>query len=174
MAEPDFDGEAGPAVGRGDQRTVRPTVFGARRLESVMSVPARVSMTRASVTSAAVRFTVATSPATVTDPLAPVTTMASSPFVPSMVMVSISPSPVPLAGVPSRLLSSVVRSVPAMSRTRTESTPARVARSICSTSSRSIVMLPMLRKKRTRCPLAETSKASSTPAPLNVIASSPS
>ena len=46
--------------------------------------------------------------------------------------------------------------------------------SICSTPSVSIVMLPTLRKKRTRSPFADASKFSSALLPLNTIVSAPS
>ena len=54
------------------------------------------------------------------------------------------------------------------------SAPPSALRSMLSTSFRSMTMLPMLRVKRTRPPLAEISKISATLLPLNSIVSVPS
>ena len=92
--------------------------------------------------------------------------------VPLTVTASGWPSPALPVSAAARLASTRSRSVPRTSLTRTVSAPPSAFRSIRSTPSRSIVMLPTLRKNRIRSPLAETSNASAAPAPLNNIASS--
>ena len=91
---------------------------------------------------------------------APKTSMMSSPLVPLTITVSAAASPAVPPIVPARLTLTSVTSVPVRSLTVIVSAPPSALRLIVSTSFRSMTMLPMLRVKRTRPPLAETSKFS--------------
>ena len=119
-------------------------------------------------------FTCAASPTTEAEVPAPKTSMTSSPLVPLTMTVSAWPSPAVPPRVPARSPSSSATSVPDRSLTVIVSVPPRALRSTTSTSSVSITMLPRLRVKRRRPPLAEASKISSPPLPLNSIVSVPS
>jgi hypothetical protein len=93
----------------------------------------------------------------------------SAPFVPSTITWSAAASPRPL---PAGLLSStltLLTSVPLRSWTVTRSAAPRALTSTSSTPSVSIVMLPMLRVKRSLGPLAESSNVWFFVAPFRVI-----
>ena len=110
--------------------------------------------------------------ASAADPFARMLTR-SFPFVPLAVIESGWPSPAPPPIALSRSNSTLVMSVPVRSPTTALSGPPSAWVRIRSTSSRSILMLATSRRNSTRGPLAETSKFSATPAPLNSMMSLP-
>ena len=104
--------------------------------------------------------TSAARPSTAIAPDHALTWIMSAPAVPLAVMVSGCPSPAPPPRTPSRSMFASVTSVPVRSLTTALSAPPSASRSTRSTSLVSMVMLPRLRKKRRRLPLAEKSKIS--------------
>ena len=105
---------------------------------------------------------------------APTTSTMSSPLVPLAITTSAAPSPAVPPIVAARLTLTSVTSVPERSFTVSVSVPPRALRSMASTSSRSMTMLPRLRVNSTRPPLAEAAKISSPALPLNSMVSVPS
>ena len=105
---------------------------------------------------------------------APTTSTMSSPLVPLTIMVSAWASPAAPSRVPARSPSSLTTSVPDRSLTVIVSVPPRALRSTTSTSLASITMLPTLRVKRSRPPLAEASMFSPMLLPLKSMVSVPS
>ena len=131
------------------------------------SPPPRPSIASRSLPCSARRMrTSAARPSTAIAPEAEVTLISSAPAVPLAVMVSGCPSPAPPPRTPSRSMFASTTSVPVRSLTTALSAPPSASRSTRSTLSVSIVMLPRLRKKRRRLPLAEKSKFSLPPEPL--------
>src|SRR5829696_6829596 len=142
-------------------------------LASMTSSPPRaLSVRRSLACSWKAMLTAVCSPKTLIPPASPAAPKVSAPWVPLTVIVSAAPSPPPLG--PRRSTPASVRSVPERSPTTTLSAPPSARKSMFSTSSRSIVTLAMLRKNRTRPPLAEMSMFSATLAPKNSIESLPS
>ena len=138
------------------------------------SPPSALTISASLAPSELAMFTCAASPTTEAEVPAPKMSMTSAPLVPFTMIVSAWPSPAPPPRVPARSPSSSATSVPDRSSTVIVSAPPRAWRSTASTSSVSITMLATLRVKSRRPPLAEASKISLAPLPLNSMLSVPS
>src|SRR5206468_3747520 len=147
----------------------------ARPLESTVSVPARVLISRRSFAASGWKIaTAGARPFAVTSEASPLTLIVSSPLVPLRTTRSGWPSPVAPPRVPARSTFTLLTSVPDRSLTVTRSAPPRALKSTRSTPAVSIVMLAWVRKNLRRFPFADRSTCSDALAPLKRIVSVPS
>ena len=153
--------------------SVRAIAWAARLAAEIASSPPRPLTASASIGSWCWIATRVVRPDSATPVASPLTSIASLPLVPLTTTLSVAPSPVTPPSVPARSALTVRTSVPVRSLTVIASAPPSALKSTVSTPLVSIVMLPGLRKNRSRLPFADRSTCSAAAAPLKTIVSVP-